>query len=63
MVRKYYMYHIFMYIDAWLAQLGKCRSAEREVVVSNPGQTNTQGLLITERKVLPLVFLDKNEKQ
>ena len=44
MVRKYYMYHICMYIDAWLAQLGKRQSAEREVMGSNPGQTNTQGL-------------------
>ena len=37
---------------AWLAQLGECRSAEWEVVSSNPGQTNTQGLKITEEKVL-----------
>ena len=44
MIRKYYMYHICMYIDALLAQLGKCRSAEQEVLGSNPGQTNTQGL-------------------
>ena len=29
---------------AWLAQLGEHRSAEREVVGSNPGRTNTQGL-------------------
>ena len=28
----------------WLAQLGECRSAEWEVVGSNPGRTNTQGL-------------------
>ena len=27
---------------AWLAQLGKRRSADREVTVSNPGRTNTQ---------------------
>ena len=27
----------------WLAQLGERRSAEREVAVSNPGRTNTQG--------------------
>ena len=32
------------YLFAWLAQLGECRSAEREVVCSNPGWTNTQGL-------------------
>ena len=44
MIRKYYVYHIGMYIDALLAQLGKCQSAEREVLGSNPGQTNTQGL-------------------
>ena len=44
MVRKYYMYHICMYVDAWLAWLGKCQSVEREVMGSNPGQTNTQGL-------------------
>ena len=44
MVRKYYMYDICMYIDVWLAQVGKHQSAEREVVGSNPGQTNTQGL-------------------
>ena len=29
---------------AWLAQLGEHRSAEREVVGSNLGRTNTQGL-------------------
>ena len=39
---------------ARLAQLGERRSAEREAVVSNPGGTNTQGLKITEEKVLPL---------
>ena len=38
----------------WLAQLGECQSAEREVMGSNRGQTNTQGLQITEKKVLPL---------
>ena len=38
----------------WLAQLGERRSAGREVAGSNPVQTNTQGLLITEKKVLPL---------
>ena len=27
---------------AWLAQLGERRSAEREIVGSNPGRTNTQ---------------------
>ena len=30
--------------NAWLAQLGERRSAEREVTDSNPGRTNTQGL-------------------
>ena len=44
MVRKCYMYHICLCMDVWLAQLGKRQSAEREVVGSNPGQTNTQGL-------------------
>ena len=29
---------------AWLAQLGERQSAEWEVVGSNPGRTNTQGL-------------------
>ena len=29
---------------AFLAQLGKRRSAEREVTRSNPGRTNIQGL-------------------
>ena len=38
----------------WLAQLGERRSTEREVTGSNPGRTNTQGLQITEKKVLPL---------
>ena len=28
---------------AWLAQLGECLSAEREVTGSNPGRTNTMG--------------------
>ena len=44
----------YLLTAAWLAQLGERRSAEREVVGSNPGQTNTQGLKITEEKVLPL---------
>ena len=39
---------------AWLAQLGELRSAEQEVAGSSPGRTNTQGLEITEKKVLPL---------
>ena len=42
------------YLFAWLAQLGERRSVEQEVVGSNPGRTNTQGLKITEKKVLPL---------
>ena len=42
-------------IAALLAQLGGERqSAEREVVSWNPGRTNTQGLKITEEKVLSL---------
>ena len=44
---------------ARLAQLGERRSAEREVVSSNPGRTNTQGLKITEEKVLSLFLLRK----
>ena len=39
---------------AWLAQFGERRSAEREVVGSNHGRTNTQGLKITEDKLLTL---------
>jgi len=31
-------------IAAWLAQLGERWSAEREIVGSNPGRTNTQDL-------------------
>ena len=30
--------------DAWLAQLGERRSAEWEIVDSNPGRTSTQDL-------------------
>ena len=37
-----------------LAQLGERWSAEREVVSLNPDRTNTQGLKITEEKVLCL---------
>ena len=33
-----------IFTAARLAQLGKCRSAERKAVGSNPGRTNTQGL-------------------
>ena len=56
---------------AWLAQLGECWSAEQEVAGLNPGQTNTQGLKITEKFCLCndickrldfLVFLNKDEK-
>ena len=36
-----------------LVQLGERRFAGREVAGSNPGRTNTQGLLITEKKMLP----------
>ena len=39
---------------AWLAQLGERQSAEWEVTGLNPGRTNTQGVQITEKKVLPL---------
>ena len=31
-------------LSAWFVQLGKRRSAEREVAGSNPVWTNTQGL-------------------
>lgn len=38
-----------------LAQiLGECRSAEREIAGSNRSQTNTLGLHITKKKMLPL---------
>ena len=49
-----YVLTIMILTAAWLAQLGERRSAEREVVSSNPGRTNTQGLKITEEKVLSL---------
>ena len=38
----------------WLAQLGEHLSAEGEVMGSNPGWINTQGLSITKKKVTPL---------
>ena len=38
----------------WLAQLREHQSAEREVMGSNPGWINTQGLSITKKKVTPL---------
>ena len=37
-----------------IGQLDKHRSTEREAAGSHPGKTNTQGLKITEEKVLPL---------
>ena len=40
---------------AWLAQLVRHQSDVREVSGSIPGRTNTQGLKITEEKVLPLL--------
>ena len=39
---------------AWLDQLGECRSCWAGGRGSNLGWTNTQGLWITEKKVLPL---------
>ena len=39
---------------AWLAQLRERRSTEREVTGSIPGRANTQGLYISEKKVLSL---------
>ena len=50
----HYRYHHPYQTAAWLAQLGERRSAEREVAGSNPGRTNTQGIQITQKKVLPL---------
>ena len=44
--------HIAQFID--IAQLIEHRTTVQEVVGSNPGRTNTKGLLITEEKVLPL---------
>ena len=42
---KYWVTKFYMYIPATrLAQLGERRSAGREVVSSNPGRTNAQGL-------------------
>ena len=38
----------------WLARLGEHQSAEREVMGSNPGWINTQGLSVTKKKVTPL---------
>ena len=38
----------------WLAQLGEQPSVAREVMGSNPGWINTQGLSITKKKVTPL---------
>ena len=65
--RLFYDYHVYHFLNesgslferklwtaAWLAQWDKCWSAEREAVGSNPRQTNTQGLKLTEEKVLPL---------
>ena len=62
-----------MITAAWLAQLGeRLQSAEREVVGSNPGRTNTKGPKLTEEKCClcneickwldVLVFSDKDEK-
>ena len=39
---------------AWLAQFRERRCAEREFIGSNPSRTKSQGLQITEKKVLPL---------
>ena len=43
-----------IYTAAWLAQLIKCQSAEREVAGSNPGQTKILGLKITKDEGNPL---------
>ena len=44
----------FMVATAWLAQLGERQSAVREVEDFAPDWSNTQGLKITEKSVLPL---------
>ena len=49
-----YLLPICYLTAARLAQWDKRRPAEREAVGSNPDRTNTQGLKITEEKVLPL---------
>ena len=43
-----------MVATAWLAQLGERQSAVREVEDFAPDWSNTQGLKITEKSVLPL---------
>ena len=58
--------------DSWLAHLVEYPNLERSAAGSIPGQTNTQGLKITEENVLPyadickwldsLVFSDKDDK-
>ena len=56
----------FVETAAWLpvAQLGEHWFAEWKVVGSNPGWTNTQGLIITEKKVvLPLLHLTSTNGQ
>ena len=40
-----------------LAQLVEHRTSVREVVGSNPGQTNTQGLQVTDEKALPFNYI------
>ena len=59
--RKSYMVRVYVRIfgksataAARLAQLVERRPAEWEVVSSNLGRTNTQGLKTTEENVLPL---------
>ena len=50
----FYIWPCILLTAVWLARLGQHQAAEQEVVGSNPDRTNTQGLKITEKKVLPL---------
>ena len=45
---------------AWLAQLGECWSAGREITGSNPGQTNPWGLKMTEKKSVAFLMTSAN---
>ena len=46
---------------ARLTQLGERGPAQREVVSSNPGRTNTRGLKITQEKVLSFAMTSVND--
>ena len=45
---------------AYLGQLVKCKSADREVAGSIPGRTNAQGLNITEDEGAALAMASAN---